>query len=1363
MGKFLGTSDPRLLLLISFGERVLAANPLHLFGAEGFSRLDVLYDMAAGDVYLAGSVRNASEACIITVEVPAGATTDLAGRPNAAASLQMVYQPESNSSVALGKAFQWMTSASGGTYVAGVLAASMLNPGAAFPTGNNLGAMVGRVQAAFLFGTLSLPQMPDSYRAGSSQLSWIAMDYSIPGAGTPPPDPTAQQQQEALNRLQSAQPTLTLLASEPTLTVSAPQPTITTTAAQPAPALAATTQPQTATAPAAQPASTIAASTKPSTTITIATASQATTQPTSPSIETVSTTQPKASTAQPYPKPPPPPPPSPHPPPPPPPPSPHPPPPPPPPSSACEGKQNFESCDGQCGTCAVGDCVCMLGLCQCLGVGACITVGQVQCGICGTCSEGDCREYDGHTGHNHLHWLCLSDLDCNPGKPHCYIGNCTLPILGVCVHTVPGRRLLQDAPSPPAPNTSAMAALDASGATVYVVVTQADPAVNATGAAPMTDQTAQEVPQVVEQLNAAFYLGETGELQDLWNTLFWIALALACCLALHATVRGLLIWRRRRVPQFFEWPRPELWLLWCFLPILAAQGAKFLTSSGGGAVVAGVFFGVLIPLAFIAASIHLTLRHVASGASTHQAYYVLVPEAVKARRHQRLMRQASLHHSQTSPVSWRARLWASLPGRGGRGVAPWQGLDVPGSPTTAGGLQRSSLEVDLAPEGREEETVQHEEPGIPTRDDSAHGGCQGDPTLQQLAEHVQRETGAAGSDGARGQGEGEGGGRAAQPQRRVSRAVAIEHQRRQLEKLAAMRRQEQEQQEQEREQCQEREESRQEEAEQPQQAQQAERGAAHPAFGQPKQERWPQRLHRWLLHGFITPVFGYDPAQHGEWVPPQGYDASFVARWGVLFETARGPEVQYRPGTFEVDPVTGRVDRGELVPVAQTRLARMREATHTLGVSIQLLKLVLFAQLAAVLSSVGSGTSSKSAALWQIIPLLLLTVFYSVYVRLFVPLAGLPDLVGEILNCACDLGTCICGLMVACLPVTRYNELNRLGYAMLAFQVAGFICNMLPTSLDMLGRASHWAWRRLRGPTPADKFAAAVYASMAQDQHIAARKFADRWLVKVHRRGLNSRPLHHHEKEPQLLPFKLSRFGSSKSKSSEMDLVDARQQVDIERLINACHELQDRVEGMEAQLNQQEERSRDRAVALRAILRDDKLMDQFLSQHEDGQLELKRDEAQEPWDSYRNSFTLLMSKGYLRAVEALRNRLMASEWELGLRPIALQMGVSQFEEYCAENRIDISFETLSELYDDPTDLRPVVDPHLRMKARAIITQVEAQRRGEAWVACTQEAQRLAAQFSEAEFISKIIPDPIEHGVVDALRKVVAPVTKALGG
>lgn len=46
--------------------------------------------------------------------------------------------------------------------------------------------------------------------------------------------------------------------------------------------------------------------------------------------------------------------------------------------------------------------------------------------------------------------------------------------------------------------------------------------------------------------------------------------------------------------------------------------------------------------------------------------------------------------------------------------------------------------------------------------------------------------------------------------------------------------------------------------------------------------------------------------------------------------------------------------------------APRQPSLQTLGTSIQLLKLVLFAQLAAVLSSVGSGTASKSSALWQV-------------------------------------------------------------------------------------------------------------------------------------------------------------------------------------------------------------------------------------------------------------------------------------------------------------------------------------------------------------------------------------------------------------
>lgn len=54
-------------------------------------------------------------------------------------------------------------------------------------------------------------------------------------------------------------------------------------------------------------------------------------------------------------------------------------------------------------------------------------------------------------------------------------------------------------------------------------------------------------------------------LQALWNTLFWVALGLGCVLALHAVVRGVIIWRRRRMPMFLEvsvpQPRsPQPWL-----------------------------------------------------------------------------------------------------------------------------------------------------------------------------------------------------------------------------------------------------------------------------------------------------------------------------------------------------------------------------------------------------------------------------------------------------------------------------------------------------------------------------------------------------------------------------------------------------------------------------------------------------------------------------------------------------------------------------------------------------------------------------------------------------------------------------------
>jgi len=63
-------------------------------------------------------------------------------------------------------------------------------------------------------------------------------------------------------------------------------------------------------------------------------------------------------------------------------------------------------------------------------------------------------------------------------RPECPVRAAPFPVV-----QAPLRRLLQDTPAQPAgsPNTSAAAALDASGGIVYVVATQVDAAVNASG------------------------------------------------------------------------------------------------------------------------------------------------------------------------------------------------------------------------------------------------------------------------------------------------------------------------------------------------------------------------------------------------------------------------------------------------------------------------------------------------------------------------------------------------------------------------------------------------------------------------------------------------------------------------------------------------------------------------------------------------------------------------------------------------------------------------------------------------------------------------------------------------------------------
>ena len=105
------------------------------------------------------------------------------------------------------------------------------------------------------------------------------------------------------------------------------------------------------------------------------------------------------------------------------------------------------------------------------------------------------------------------------------------------------------------------------------------------------------------------------------------------------------------------------------------------------------------------------------------------------------------------------------------------------------------------------------------------------------------------------------------------------------------------------------------------------------------------------------------------------------------------------------------------------------------------------------------------------------------------------------------------------------------------------------------------------------------------------------------------------------------------------------------------------MEKMEGELSQAERRDRDRMIALRGIIKESMArvgipaasvdVDDFMVKLDAAHNTF--DEDAKNWDSYRNSFTLLMSKGYVQTVEQLRDKLLATEWEIGLRPIAMQM------------------------------------------------------------------------------------------------------------
>ncbi|KAI8462592.1 MAG: hypothetical protein J3K34DRAFT_527632 [Monoraphidium minutum] len=110
----------------------------------------------------------------------------------------------------------------------------------------------------------------------------------------------------------------------------------------------------------------------------------------------------------------------------------------------------------------------------------------------------------------------------------------------------------------------------------------------------------------------------------------------------------------------------------------------------------------------------------------------------------------------------------------------------------------------------------------------------------------------------------------------------------------------------------------------------------------------------------------------------------------------------------------------------------------------------------------------------------------------------------------------------------------------------------------------------------------------------------------------------------------------------------------------------------------------------------------------------------------QSSVVETLNSGHLEAIKTLRESLMAHEWELHGKRLALHRGVANFEHYCALQDLPITYEAVSRLYQDPTDLSCIEHRRLKIMARSMIEQTLDERYLEVYKQTTAAARELAS-------------------------------------
>ncbi|KAL0042483.1 hypothetical protein WJX79_001296 [Trebouxia sp. C0005] len=273
------------------------------------------------------------------------------------------------------------------------------------------------------------------------------------------------------------------------------------------------------------------------------------------------------------------------------------------------------------------------------------------------------------------------------------------------------------------------------------------------------------------------------------------------------------------------------------------------------------------------------------------------------------------------------------------------------------------------------------------------------------------------------------------------------------------------------------------------------------------------KLVRFLGELFIGPL-----RPEGRWAVLKSPDSRFLRKYGALFEDNRGPPMVLVGATYATDPVTGWVNRGKLEPHLGRPLVSIRGRGLMYRYQLQgyakligVLKVVVYALL---LNGISSSTSIA-----QVIALMVLSMTHLLFLRFIEPLCERGELAVQLVAEICDVGVFVCGLVLILGDSSNDKFRLTLGLVMLGLKGVGFLCAFIYSFYSSLSAAKEfvlryaWPYIPFLAKRPADKFADIVDRVMLQDEHILARKFADRWMAQALGVGLFKRRLYRKEVE----------------------------------------------------------------------------------------------------------------------------------------------------------------------------------------------------------------------------------------------------------